>query len=180
MNQKLLAWFQVISNIGILVGLLLVGLQLKQASEIAEAELISDGLLSTMGALEMLAGDEQLTVAWRKAMQNSPDLTDDELVAVAYFLIREFTSAARLEALRDRGFNEGPDDSTIDKWVFGYLGNDTSLRWWHGEQNVVRRTNRPLYEAIDAKLSEQGANHRTLHARALSEWRGNTPEDGAQ
>lgn len=174
MNPKVVAWLQIGSNVGILVGLLLVALQMKQASEIAEAQLGSEGLLATMGAFELMVG-EHLDVAWSKAMTNAPEMTDAELGAIDAFLAREWTSAMRLGSLADQGFNDGPDFTTIDKWVFSYLGNDYSLRWWRAARDHIRILNPPMYDAIDAKLATQGADHRTLHARRLSDLRSRDP-----
>lgn len=172
MNSKLIVWLQVVSNVGILIGLLLVGLQMKQATEIAAAQLQSDGLVATMGAYEMLAG-EGLPVAWSKAMQNAPDLTDAELAAIQAFLSREAISLYRLESLGGIGFN--PTPGTINKWVFVYLGNDYTLRWFRSAGNPIRNSNQRLYDTIDARLTAQGADHRTSHARYLSELRGRDP-----
>lgn len=74
-------WLQVGANIGILVGLILVGLQIKQNTDITRAEFTNQlwGSANQM-ALSLLGENPASTIA--KAQKNPSSLTDEEILIV--------------------------------------------------------------------------------------------------
>jgi hypothetical protein len=163
-------WMQIVSNLGLIVGLALVALQMRQASEIASAELSSQYYLQMADAYGVASGDD-LPAAWARAQMNAPDLTDAELSAVKYFLLRQWLMSARQARMSEKGFDISVvDPAFVQGWV-NTLGNETALRWWNAERDRALAFDPTFRDAVDARLHEVGPALREAHRRLLEEMR---------
>ena len=168
--NKLGDWLQIVSNVGIVVGLALVGLQMKQASDIAAAQLNSEYFLNTIDSYGLLAG-EDVPAAWARAQMNAPDLSDTELSAVKYYLIRQWMLNVRVDATAAVGLGPAADsDGFVQGWI-NTLGNETALRWWEAEHDRVLEWVPSLRDAVDARLKASPASQRDAHRRLLEQMR---------
>ena len=81
--------------------------------------------------------------------------------------MREWLNNVRTERSRKAGFGDENWDSavTVERWVFGYLGNETALRWWRSRSEGARSMAPELSLRIDAALETQGDEHHLFHAR---------------
>ena len=173
MEERLNSWLQLGASIGVLIGLVLVILQLQQGTKITTAQLGSESFESTIRANDLIVG-ESLAMAWGKAMANAGDLTDTELGIIDAFLRREWLNNTRTLRNTKLGFaDEDWDDSiSVQKWVFGYLGNETAIRWWRREQSIgSRRMSADFATEVDALLQEQGNQHHLYHKNRLADLR---------
>ena len=59
------------ANIGILLGLFLVGIQIMETNRIANAQFVADDRAVTMSSYELIIG-EKLSETWAKARTNLP------------------------------------------------------------------------------------------------------------
>jgi hypothetical protein len=172
-------WLQIVSNVGIVVGLALVALQMKQASDIASAQLSSDYFLNVADTYGSAAGDD-VPAAWARAQANPPDLTDAEVSAVRYWLTRQWMLSVRLASLEESGFAPPPDsEAFVTGWI-NLLGNEVSQRWWVAEHDRILLWVPDLRDAVDERLREVGAAQRTVHRRLLEQMRtGPLPGEGS-
>ncbi|MGK0223151.1 MAG: hypothetical protein ACI9ON_002394 [Limisphaerales bacterium] len=173
MGERLNSWLQLGTSIGVLIGLVLVILQLQQGTKITTAQLGSESFESTIRANDLIVG-EGLAVAWSRAMANADDLTDAELGVIDAFLRREWLNNTRTIRNIEFGFAAADwDDSvSVRKWVFGYLGNETAIRWWRQEQSRgVMRMSADFAAKVDALLLEQGSQHHLHHENRLANLR---------
>ena len=131
MIDRLNSWLQLAASIGILLGLLLVGVQIQQATDIASAQMQAASFDSTIQANDIIIG-EGFAQSWAKARKNSEELTEADHVVIEAFLTREWLNNVRTERSRKAGFLDESWDRavTTDKWVIAYLGNETAIRWW--------------------------------------------------
>ena len=169
MGERLNSWLQLGASIGVLIGLALVILQLQQGTKITTAQLGSESFESTIRANDLIVG-EGLAVAWGKAMTNADDLTDTELSIVDAFLRREWLNNTRTLRNSKLGFADESWDASISarKWVFGYLGNETTIRWWRHEQSVGEaRMSADFASEVEALLRAQGNQHHQYHKKRL-------------
>ena len=163
MTDRLNAWLQLGASVGIVMGLGLVGVQIQQATDIAKAEFLNTSFESTMRSFETVVG-EHLANAWSKAMTNSDELTDEDLAVIDAYLRREWLNNVRTEMLAALGYTD--TRSSVEKWVFGYLGNETGLRWWRQQQNEVSMAPE-FQDAINVTLQAQGEDHHRFHEARL-------------
>lgn len=126
---KLGQWLQVSANIGILAGLILVGLQINQNTELMRLSFYSteeDGFLA-MGAT--LSG-ETLATAWAKAIEEPESLTTAEMVQLEGYLQNVWTQIGRRDYLYEEGLYEVSGESNIAWLAKRTFGNTFARAWW--------------------------------------------------
>ena len=128
-SSKIGYWLQVFANIGILVGLILVGMQISQASFLVQNQLVSDQFAMRMASMENTLGEDPANTI-SKAFTNPEDLTDAEILIMDSWMIREVTYAKRVIRLTDSGVfsAEAWEDH---KEVLDYaFSSDFARSWW--------------------------------------------------
>ena len=84
-NQEVGRWLQIVSNIGILGGLILVTFQLQQNSEILKTQVMSDESRRVTEQELILVGEEGARV-WAKSMERPNDLDlQEQRIMEAFF-----------------------------------------------------------------------------------------------
>ena len=138
---KLGQWLQVSANIGILAGLILVGLQINQNTELMRLSFYSteeDGYL-TMGAT--LSG-ETLAAAWAKAIEEPESLTTTEMVQLEAYLQNVWTQIARRDYLYEVGLYEVSGERNIAWLAKRIFGNTFARAWWQEKRKDVEEPDR--------------------------------------
>ena len=67
-------WLQIVANLGIVLGLLLVGVQLKQNSDLLRVQLLYEESDRAMGLEALLVGEDGAKV-WAKSIEDPENLT---------------------------------------------------------------------------------------------------------
>ena len=148
---------QVGANLSILAGLALVSVQIYEANRIANTQFAFDAWGGAIQANDIILGDN-FADSWTKAQCNSSDLNVKDTILVDAFLTREWLHNTRIDMVRMAGFAQADHSFTAAKWVFGYLGNDTSMTWWQ-TKDVFLKSNPDLRNAVNELLAEQGDSH---------------------
>ena len=127
--DKLNQWLLLVSQLGILAGLILVGFQIRQATELTKAQLFSD---ITSSRIEMagptLGENPAPTIA--KSLMEPEALTIAELYVMDAFLIRGLNEIRRAEVLKRLSLDI--DISTSENTHAFYFGNEFAQKWWAG------------------------------------------------
>ncbi|MGK0473822.1 MAG: hypothetical protein ACJAR0_004320 [Candidatus Azotimanducaceae bacterium] len=169
MNQGISTIVQIIANVGILFGLILVGVQIREATRIAEAQFSYDFYSAAIESQSIVIG-ENMGAAWAKAKVNSPDLSDHDLVVIEAFLGREWLHNVQQLQLINAGFESSANlDVSAYKWVYSYLGNTTALRWWKNRRVDASFVgmNPELKERIDTMIDKFDGDLSNQHAEGL-------------
>ena len=171
MNRSRVAdWLQIGANIGILIGLLLVGLQIRETNRTTDTQFEFEGWTGPMVAHELIIG-EHLAESWTKAAANSDQITDQDLMVVSSFLSHEWLHNARMLRVARAGFDQVGFDGSARKWI-SYLGNETALRWWKAQQTGSFLSSNPdLQDEINRLLSALGPEQATSQKRRLDSLR---------
>ena len=105
------SWLQVGANVGILAGLILVGVQLRQSNAITGAELFSNNLESTVGRELALIGESPEKSMSRVLFEPDAASREDYFVADRIYsvVIRQLNRAIALSAAGFYGTAEGID-----------------------------------------------------------------------
>ena len=155
------SWLQVGANIGIVVGLVLVAIQISQQQEIAGTDVQSELYASTTDYYEALIGEDSAASVAR-AIYGPETLTDRDKVVLDALYSAEFAKAMRLEALMEPG--EQLSAGTVRRWVGDVLTNRYALAWW--KTSEPRWVFAPVHrEAIEAALLE--GSERPIRKKAL-------------
>ncbi len=150
------------ANIGILLGLILVGVQISETNRIANAQFIAEEHDATMASFDLRIG-ESLPSAWGKASSNMSNLSGEDHAIVQAFLMREWYRSMRDRDVSLTGLKERNFESEVVRWTFTFLGNETSLRWWAGSQDGFLNQYPEFRDAINDRLAIEGTNHSQFH-----------------
>lgn len=135
--EKLSKWLQVSANIGIVLGLVLVGLQLRQNSELARIQLLYEES-SRAVELESKVIGEQAAEVWAKSIERPEDLTLAEIRIMEALLwsfleqLRGTYRLAELGLLSDEAWR-----SRAESEVTFYLSDPYSRAWWENYGSVA-------------------------------------------
>ena len=151
-NTKLFNIIQIATGIAVVVGLVMVFVELRQAKSLSLAEITSQGYSEALADLRAVMGENPApTIA--KACYNPKAITPEEhLVLVAYYSskIGQISRLRVLEAVAEFGV---PWETAAPQVLIGVLDNDPGRIWF--EQNLK---NDPVLYAIGRKVIESGAD----------------------
>lgn len=127
---KLNNWLQVTANIGIVLGLVLVGVQLKQNSDLARMQLLSEESQRLVD-FELEVVGERGAEVWAKSIEDPENLTLAE-VRIMEALLWGFAENLRgTYRLAELGLLEEEDWRTrVDSEVTFFLSDRYSRSWW--------------------------------------------------
>ncbi len=157
--SKFSHWLQISANVGIVAGLLLVGVQLKQNSDLLKTQLLYE---ESKRAIEMEAQviGENAARVWAKSLSEPQGLTLEEqrIMEALLWIYAEHLRATRL--LATLGLLED------DEWRVRvraesafYYGNQYGTAWWKNYSDGNRTLPQDLIDAVNARLSEVSADN---------------------
>lgn len=156
-NSKLVNWLQVSANIGIVLGLVLVGLQIKQSSDLAKIELLYEES-NRFVELETKIVGENAAAVWAKSIDEPENLTLAE-VRIVEALLWSFVEQLRgTYRLAELGLIEEDDwRSRVENEVTFYLSDPYSRAWWKnysapGKDNIPEELRAVIQATIDADM----------------------------
>ena len=125
-SGKVSNWLQIGANVGILLGLLLVAIQIRQGTDIAKAQIENDFYLADL-QLELAMMGEQPQKSWIKAVYAPEEMTKEDAAVVDRYINFNFIQLRRLERMRQLGLATDVARFDIMEW---HLGNEVGRRWW--------------------------------------------------
>ena len=128
-TSKLADWLQIMGNFGIVAGLILVGFQIKQNSDIAHAQIVSDGFALASNTRLALAGEEPGTIL-AKSLTAPRELTHEEIVKLNAYLGAYWYTRVRTEYLGQSGFSSLTPEEYGESVVFEFLDTPFGAAWW--------------------------------------------------
>lgn len=131
---KMSNWLQIGANLGIILGLVLVGFQLKQNSDLLRVQLLYEESQSFINHERLMMG-ENPAETWAKALENPDGLSPAEfriMDAYLYAMSEQWRTSHRLSEL---GILDDEWKDRLVEEASYYLGNPFGRAWW----NVYRR-----------------------------------------
>lgn len=165
-SSKLSDWLQIAANTGIILGLLLVGLQLKQNSDLLKTQLLYEES-SRLVDLETQVVGETGAEVWAKSISDPENLNLAEqriMEALLWSYVEQLRSTRLLGEL---GLLEDADwKARVTSDTGFYLGNKYGRAWWANfkEGNAVLPPD--LIMEIDSRLSEVDTNRTAEYIRS--------------
>jgi hypothetical protein len=121
------------ANIGIIVGLVLVTLQLRQNASLARIEILSQDISDERAVEIGMLGDAG-AVAWAKSIENPRSMTSADVKVVDGYLVNQVQGWLRILLLESEGLVEsGTTEARIRTGVDFYFGNRFAQAWWKYE-----------------------------------------------
>ena len=146
-------WIQIVANVALILGLVLVGLQIKQNSDLLRTQLLYEES-GRMVASEQAFYGEEVARVWTRSIENPKDLELEEIRIIDAYLYSVVEQWRATKMLAEQGLL---DDET--EWQFRveaeapyFLGHEYGRACW----NVARTTNGmlspDLVNVVDAAL----------------------------
>ena len=117
-----------LANLGVIAGLILVAVQIRQNTAITRAQIANDYFLADM-QLELAMMGESPASSWIKAVYAPEELTQEDVAVLDRYFNYGIVQIQRLERMSQVGL---ADDSWKDQinYLRWHLGNETGRRWW--------------------------------------------------
>ena len=167
MNSQVFGnWIQIITGLAVVFGLFLVFIELRQAKQIASAELVSQGFSEGLSTQRGLMGEEFASVL-ANACLHPRELTDDQVVALDFYFQVQLNNVYRMEFIDTVAEITTPDIVMIEN-LRPILVTEHG-RYWIAKKELLPRVHeivsRLTNEAADCgdyyrDLKELGANDR--------------------
>ena len=153
-NSKISAWIQVTANVGIVIGLLLVGVQLKQNSNLLKTQLLYEESKVAINLETQVIGENGAEV-WAKSITDAKSLNLAEQ-RVMEALLWSFTEQLRAtHMLAELGLLEDVEwKKRVKSESAFFMANEYGIAWWANYSDGNTALPEDLITAINTRLSE--------------------------
>lgn len=164
---KVSDWLQVAANLGIVVGLVLVGVQLKQNSDLLKTQLLFEESRRAVD-LETLVVGENGAETWARSISNASELSlaDQRIMeALLWGFIEQLRSTwllAELGLLEDDEWRWRVRSETAF-----WLANDYGRAWWTNYVDGTTLLPDDLVAEINTRLAEANSNFTAEYAATI-------------
>ena len=168
-NGKLSNWLQIAANVGIVVGLLLVGVQLKQNSDLLKTQLLYDESRRAVD-LETLVVGENGAEVWAKSISDPKNMSlpEQRIMEALLWSFSEQLRSTRL--LAELGLLEDEEwRLRVNSETAFYLANDYGKAWWINYSSGNTALPDDLIAEVNSRLSEVNTNFTADYAKAIME-----------
>ena len=133
-SDKVNRWLILVTNVGVLSGLILVAIQINQNTAITKAQLANDYYLADMQLELAMMGDEPVK-SWIKAVYAPDDFSQEDAAIVDRYFNFGLIQIQRMEKMYELGL---ADEDWADRiiWLQWHLGNEIGRRWWAYERDL--------------------------------------------
>jgi len=172
-SQKVANWVQVSANIGILLGLALVFLQIQQNTDILKTQMLFEESHRTVEAEYVMIG-ENGAEAWAKAITAPNELTLTEQRIIEGYLWGAVEQWRYTYTLSQQGLLAEQWKNRVNVEVGYFLANPYGRAWWKNISDPGTQFTDELRAVINERLAEAKPNN-TLdyHMRTMKQLQAN-------
>ncbi|TAH46860.1 MAG: hypothetical protein E6Q99_08150 [Elusimicrobia bacterium] len=153
-----------VANLGVLIGLLLVAVQISQSTDIARAQLANDYYLADM-QLELSMMGESPVGSWKRAVHTPDDISQRDAAVLDRFFNYGLVQVRRLQQMQQLGLAESEVLDQQIRYLEWHLGNEVGRRWW--AQYKVEEPEDEIVRMIDKVLSTTDYDQNRRYVEAL-------------
>lgn len=168
-SNKLSNWLQIAANTGIIAGLLLVGLQLKQNSDLLKTQMLYDESRRLVDLETKVVGENGAEV-WAKSITEPENLNLAEKRIIEALLWSYVEQLRSTRVLGELGLLDDDEWRTRVRSDTGFfLGNRYARAWWANfkEDNTVLAPD--LIDEIDRRLAEVNTDFTAQYIQSATE-----------
>lgn len=157
-SSKLSDWLQIAANVGIIVGLLLVGIQLKQNSDLLRTQLLFEESGRQVQLESQVIGEVGAEV-WAKSIANPRNLSLAEQRIMEAFLWSFVEQLRSMRLLAELGLLDDSEwKARVESDAAFYLANEYGRAWWANFSEGNKSMPPDLAAEINARLSQADFN----------------------
>ena len=124
------AWLQIVASLGLIGGLVLVAVQIRQTRNLARLQLQIEGTLAFQ-QVEIAMLGENPAEAWARSIRDPESLSPADVKIVDSYLIHEVNQWRRTAFREAEGLAEqGATERLVRENAWFYFGNPFAKRWW--------------------------------------------------
>ncbi len=157
MAAKLAAWLQVLGNFGVILGLVLVAVQIKQSSDLARVQMGHDAWIMNSQLEFGLLGENPQAVLARIWIDSEP-LSDEDLVAADRYFTGLTFHAKRVAYANDAGLNLYSEE-TQASGIAQLFSNRVGRAWWALNRDAVAADAPRFRDRMDELLTIDAPNY---------------------
>jgi ketosteroid isomerase-like protein len=165
-------WLQIAANVGIVAGLVMVGVQLKQNSDLLRTQILYEESARSIALETQVIGEEGARV-WAKAMTEPTELSLEEKRIMEAFLWSYTEQLRGMLLLADLGLMEEHDwKARIESDAGFYFGSRYGLAWWEnfsGGTDGSATLSPDLVDAVNDRLSRLDENYTLDYVGGVAE-----------
>jgi hypothetical protein len=165
--ERIASWLQITANIGILGGLVLVGFQLEQNSEILQAQTMSAESRSVIDQEMQIVG-EQGAAAWVSAMSDPTNTSPEHHRIMEAIYWSAIESWRHIEELSKLGLADVDPSFRVSDEAGWYFGNTYGQAWWNTRRQDVEMSE-SLKKVIDDAIKRRPNLTADLQNRLIKE-----------
>jgi hypothetical protein len=155
---KLGQWLQVAANLGILVGLVLVAIQINQASQLTQSQLVSDQYAVRIANMDTMLGENPAPVI-AKGVLNPEEMADSDMIVMDSWMIREMLYARRVLRLIESGVYPLSAWEQQKEALDYAFSSKFAREWWRLNRVQYQISDPTLTSAIDKEISDAETNN---------------------
>jgi hypothetical protein len=172
-SQKVANWVQVSANIGILLGLALVSLQIQQNTDILKTQMLFEESHRVVEAEWVMIGENGAD-AWAKAITTPNELTLAEQRVVEGYLWGAVEAWRYTYSLSKMGLLEEEWKARVYSEVPYFLANSYGRAWWNILSSDAQQFSDEFRAYVNKRLSETELNNTyDYHVRIMKELQAN-------
>jgi hypothetical protein len=173
-SESLSNWLQITANVGIFGGLVLVGFQLNQNSEILRAEMMSAESRSVIDQEMQIIGGEG-AAAWVAAMSDPTNVSPEHHRVMEAIYWSAVESWRHIEELDELGLAEVDPRTRVTEEAPWYFGNTYGRAWWATRKDDSGLSG-DLKVVIDESIRKYPNFTADIHNRLIKEVRRSSGE----
>lgn len=128
--DRLPSWLSLAANLGVLAGLVLVILQMRQNAELARKAYINEGNVAMNQMWANMTGAHTIDVI-AKSVASPGEMTHADFIAMDAYLYPSLNMIFRDYQLAQEGlYSEADWKASVDLYVQWYLANPFGMAWW--------------------------------------------------
>jgi hypothetical protein len=159
-SDKVNKWLTLVANVGILIGLVLVGFEIRQNSDLLRLQFINDDLLAVAESDVSMLGDDPSAVMARSIL-SADEMTYADFRIVDAYLTGKMELLVRRYQLGKEGILDEDAWKTTGFAYSWFFGNRFAQLWWKHEGRVVYSDTPELVEHVDQVVSTLGVTDST-------------------
>ena len=166
-HSKMSDWLQVAANVGIVIGLLLVGVQLKQNSDLLKTQLLYEESHRAIELETQVIGENGADV-WAKSITDAKNLslTEQRVMEALLWSFTEQLRATRM--LAELGLLEDEEwRIRVNAESAFFLANEYGAAWWVNYSEGNTSLPDDLVAAINTRLSEVDTDFTVNYNKAV-------------
>jgi hypothetical protein len=163
MKREWSSWISIAANVGLIVGLVLVAMQLRQNADLTRVQIFSQNI-SDERAVEIGMFGDHGAVAWAKSIEEPAIMTSAEIKIMDGWLVNQVLGWSRSALLESEGLVAPGTTEAHVRATSAYFGNRFARTWWKYESQ--RGYDSEFVSLVDSVLHDvdENENQRWLNA----------------